>query len=247
MADRHPEVALDYLRNCGERIGKFYQNWDISGPMISYTIRRLCEQDPAAGLNELVTQAGKSDSESGFHATDILAKVAESESELALETIPRLPVGSRVEPLRRILEKTDSDEECTRRFQNLRNGLRADPAALETAFSTLLGNVSKRNQSWRKTAAWIESLNLSNEEKLRAAKGLRGLGERGVDGHPEPTQWLADYLPPSKERSFILWFNVRHGMWGAMDPQAAEAFLRKNSIDEEEMKRLESEGFLRPY
>jgi hypothetical protein len=31
-----------------------------------------------------------------------------------------------------------------------------------------------------------------------------------------------------------------------MDPQAAEAFLRKNSIDEEEMKRLASEGFLKP-
>jgi hypothetical protein len=83
-------------------------------------------------------------------------------------------------------------------------------------------------------------------KKLHVVKGLRGLSERGVDGHPEPTQWLADYLPPSKERSFILWLNVRQGIWGAMDPQAAEAFLRKNSIDEEEMKRLAGEGFLKP-
>jgi hypothetical protein len=215
--------------------------------MISYAIRRLCEQDPATGLHELVTQAGKSDSESAFNASEILTSVAESEPELAIETIPQLPVGSRADPLRRILEQTDSDEECTRRFQTLRNSLRDDPAALETAFSTLFRNVSKRSNSWRKTADWIESLNLSNEEKLRVAKGLRGLGERGVDGHPEPTQWLAEYLPPSTERSYILWQNVRHGIWRHMDPQAAEAFLRKNSIDEEEMKRLEREGFLRPY
>jgi hypothetical protein len=246
MADRHPKVALEYLRNCDERIGKFYRNRMEPDAMISYAIRRLCEHDPAAGLNELVTQADMSDSESGFHATDILAKVAESEPELALETIARLPVGSRVEPLRRILEKTDSDEECTRRFQSLRNGLRDDPGAMETAFSTLFRNVSKRNMSWRKSADWIEALNLSDVEKIRVANGLRGLGEGGVDGHPEPTQWLADYLPPSKERSFILWLNVRQGIWGAMDPQAAEEFLRKNSIDEEEMKRLASEGFLKP-
>jgi DNA-directed RNA polymerase specialized sigma24 family protein len=117
----------------------------------------------------------------------------------------------------------------------------------DTAFSTLLGYVSMRNKYWRKSAAWIESLNLSDEEKLRVAKGLRGLGDDGVDGSPEPTQWIADYLPPSKERSFILWLSVRHGVWGAMDQPAAEAFLRKNSIDEAEMARLESEGFLRPY
>jgi hypothetical protein len=247
MADKHPRVALEYLRNCDEMIGKFYRSWMEPGPMISYAIRRLCEQDPATGLNELVTQAGKSDSESAFNALEILTSVAESEPDLAIETIPQLPVGSRIDPLRRILEQTDSDEECTRRFQSLRNGLRDDPASLETAFSTLFRNVSKRSNSWQKTADWIESLNLSNEEKLRVAKGLRGLGKGGVDGHPEPTQWLAEYMPPSKERSFILWQNVRHGIWRHMDPQAAEAFLRKNSIDEEEMKRLEREGFLRPY
>lgn len=247
MADRHPETALEYLRNCDERIGKFYQQRLGTGSMISYAIRRLCEHDPAAGLNELVAQAGKSDSESGFFATDILVSVAESKPELALETIPRLPVASRVDPLRIILSKTDSDEECTRQFQSLRNGLRDDPAAMETAFSTLLGNVLQRNKSWRKSANWIEALNLSNEERLRVAKGLRGLGEGGVDGHPEPTQWLAEYLPPSRERSFILWFNIRHGIWGAMDPPAAEAFLRKNSIDEAEMKRLADENFLTPY
>jgi hypothetical protein len=247
MADRHPKVALEHLRNCDEWIGKFYQNWMQPDHMIDYTIRRLCEHDPTAGLKELATQAGMSDPKGGFHATDILIKIAETDPELALETIPRLPVASRVEPLRRLLEKADSNEECTRRFQSLRQGLRDDSAAMETAFSTLLGNVSQRNKSWRKSADWIVALNLSDEEKLGVAKGLRGLGEGGVDGHPEPTQWLADYLPPSKERSFILWLNVRQGIWGAMDPQAAEAFLRKNSIDEEEMKRLADEKFLYPH
>jgi hypothetical protein len=247
MADRHPETALEHLRNCDERIGKFYQNRMGPDAMISYAIRRLCEHDPAEGLKELATQAGISDPKGSFRATDILISVAETEPELALETIPRLPVASRVDPLRIILSKTDSDEQCTRQFQSLRNVLRDDPAAMETAFSTLLGNVSQRNKSWRKSADWIEALNLSNEEKLRVAKGLRGLGEGGVNGHPEPTQWLAEYLPPSRERSFILWFNIRHGIWGAMDPQAAEAFLRKNSIDEAEMKRLADENFLTPY
>lgn len=247
MADRHPEVALEYLRNCDEMIGKFYQDLMGTDGMISYAIRRLCEYDPTAGLNGLVAVAGKGDSESGFPATDILVKVAESEPELALETISRLPVASRIEPLRRILEETDSNEECTRRFQSLRNSLRDDPAAMEAAFSTLLGNVSKRNMSWRKSADWIEALNLSNEERIHVARGLGGLGEGGVDGHPEPTQWLAGYLPPSKERSFILWRNVRHGIWRHMDPQAAEGFLRKNSIDEEEMKRMADEKFLYPH
>jgi hypothetical protein len=200
------------------------------------------------GLDQLVLEANKPKESGMEHSmTETLISIAEREPDLVLQAIGRLPEAMQTDPLRRILEETDSDEECSRRFQNLRSSLRDDPAALETAFSTLLGNVSKRNQSWRKTAAWIESLSLSNEEKLRAARGLRGLGEGGVDGHPEPTQWLAEYLPPSKERSFILWLNVRQGIWGAMDPQAAEAFLRKNSIDEEEMKRLESERFLRPY
>ncbi|MCU0750596.1 MAG: hypothetical protein MUF13_13725 [Akkermansiaceae bacterium] len=244
MSDRHPETALEYLRNSDERIGSFYREWMEPDAMISYTIRRLCEHDPAAGLQELVAEAGRSVHKGVFTATDILVSVAEDEPELALETIPRLPVASRVDPLRIILSKTDSDEQCTRQFQSLRHGLRDDPASLDTAFSILLGNVSKRNNSWRKSAAWIEALNLSNEEKLRVAKGLRGLAEGGVDGHPEPTQWIADYLPPSKERNFILWSNIRHGVWRAMDPQAAEAFLRKNSIDEVEMKRLDDEKFL---
>jgi hypothetical protein len=215
--------------------------------MISYAIRRLCEHDPSAGLKELAMQSSTSDPDGNFQATDILVSVAVSEPELALETIPRLPVGSRVDPLRIILEKTDSDEECTRRFQSLRSGLRDDPAALDTAFSTLLRNVSGGNKSWRKSASWIESLNLSDEEKLRVAKGLRWLGDDGLNGSPEPTQWIAEFLPPSKERSFILWLSVRRGVWGAMDQPAAEAFLRENSIDEAEMARLESEGFLRPY
>jgi hypothetical protein len=248
MADKHPEAALEYLRNCDEMIGKFYRNRMGPESMIQYAIRRISENDPVEGLEQLVLEANTpNESGADYGMTETLISIAEREPDLVLQTIGRLPEEMQMDPLRRILEKTDSDEECTRRFQNLRNGLRDDPAALETAFSTLLGNVSKRNQSWRKTAAWIESLNLSNEEKLRVAKGLRGLGERGVGGHPEPTQWLAEYLPPSKERSFILWDNARRGIWAAMDPQAAEAFLRKNSIDEEEMKRLEGEGFLRPY
>jgi hypothetical protein len=248
MADKHPEAALEYLRNCDEMIGKFYRNRMGSEFMIEYAIRRISENDPVEGLDQLVLEANKPKESGMEHSmTETLISIAEREPDLVLQAIGRLPEAMQTDPLRRILEETDSDEECSRRFQNLRSSLRDDPAALETAFSTLLGNVSKRNQSWRKTAAWIESLSLSNEEKLRAARGLRGLGEGGVDGHPEPTQWLAEYLPPSKERSFILWLNVRQGIWGAMDPQAAEAFLRKNSIDEEEMKRLESERFLRPY
>jgi hypothetical protein len=248
MADKHPEVALEYLRNCDEKIGEFYR--ESMGPesMIEYAIRRISENDPVAGLDQLVLEVNKPKESGMEHSMTVtLISIAEREPDLVLQTIGRLPEAMQTDPLRRILEKTDSDEECSRRFQNLRSSLKDDPGAMETAFATLLRNVSKRNHSWRKSAAWFEGLNLSNEEKLLASKGLRGLGERGVDGHPEPTQWLADYLPPSKERSFILWQNVRHGIWRHMDPQAAEAFLRKNSIDEEEMKRLESEGFLRPY
>ncbi len=41
MADRHPKVALEYLRNCDEQIGNFYRNRMEPDTMISYTIRRL--------------------------------------------------------------------------------------------------------------------------------------------------------------------------------------------------------------
>lgn len=249
MADRHPKTALEILRRSDERIGGFYRHHLNADAMIAYVVRRLCELNPTAGLDALVEESNKSPEQgSNYNESEILVAVAENEPDLALETIPRLRFSIRIEPLRRILENTDSDEECTRRFQLLRHRFPDDPKALETTVQSLLMNVSKRNPSWRKRADWLEALALADDEKIRTAGALAGMGgDNGVDGVAEPTKWLADYMPPSKERDFILWRNASRGVWMAEDPDAANAFLRANAIDEEEMRRLENEGFPRAY
>lgn len=254
MADRHPEAVLAYLRDCDGRIGKFYQNWIDPNGMIRYAIRRMCEWNPAAGLDALVEMAADpkrpdGSRQGGYDATEILTAVAEHDPDLALTTIPRLPEACRIEPLRRLLQKADSDEECARRFQLLRHGLRDDSAAMTTAVGTLLNDVIKRNMSWRKTTAWMEGLQLTDQEKLHTAAVFRwGLGgDAGEDLSFGAVKWLAGYLPPSKERDFILWTNASQGLWMAMDPAGVKAFLEQQSIDGEEMERLEREGFMKPY
>ncbi|MEZ4626077.1 MAG: hypothetical protein R2843_15100 [Thermomicrobiales bacterium] len=224
-----------------------------SGAYVKGTWRRvseaLVEEATIPGDPTTLTGSGPSTPRiDGPQAAETLAAVAEHDADLALETIPRLPVAARVDPLRQLLALTDSNEECTRRFQLLRHRFPDDAKSLETTLQTLLANVSKRNPSWRGNADWLEALELTDDEKVRAAGALMGMGgDQGVDGMPEPTKWLADFLPPSKERDFILWRHAAHGLWPVMDPDGAKAFLQQNSIDEEEMKRLESEGFLRPY
>ena len=248
MADRHPETALEYLRNSNDLIGKFFRNWGGPDAMIHYAIRRLCERDPMRGLNELVAEAGRDGEPAGASQTaKILAGVAEYEPEMALETIPRLPDELRPESLRSVLSKAVTDDERTRYFQIIRNGLRGDRKSLEMAFRTLLHSYRNvRDQaeprSWKDRAKWLEGLNLTDDEKMAYAPCEYG---DDIADSQDVARWLADFMPPSKERDFLLWMKTQ-GFWMATDSEAAKAFLRKHAIDEEEMKRLADEGFLRP-
>lgn len=248
MADRNPETALEYLRNSDALIGKFFRNWGGPDAMIHYAIRRLCERDLAAGLNELVAEARKDGEPIGAYQTaKILAGVAEHQPEMALETIPQLPDELRLEALKSVLTKADTDDERTRYFQIIRNGLRGDRKSLEVAFRTLLHSYRNvRNQaeprSWKDRAKWLEGLNLTDDEKMAYAPCEYG---DDVAESPDVARWVADFMPPSKERDFLIWMKTQ-GFWMAADAQAAKAFLRKHAIDEEEMQRLAGEGFFRP-
>jgi hypothetical protein len=248
MADRHPETALEFLRNSDERIGKFFRQWGGPDAMIHYTIRRLCERDPVRGLNELVAEAARDDEPIGAQQTaKILAEVAEYEPDMALETIPQLPNELRPEALRSLLAKAETGDERTRYFQIIRNGIQGDRKSLEVAFRTLLhSNRNVRDQaerrSWNDRAKWLESLHLTDEEKFAYAPCEYG---DDITDSPEVARWLADFMPPSKERDFLLWMKTQ-GFWMATDAQAAKAFLRQHSINPEEMQHLADEGFLRP-
>lgn len=248
MADRHPETALEYLRNSDDLIGKFFRNWGGTDAMIHYAIRRLCERDPMQGLNELVAEARR-DGEPmcASQTAKILAGVAEHEPELALETIPLLPDELRPEALRSVLSKAVTDDERTRYFQTVRNGLRGDRESLEMAFRTLLhSNRNVRDQaeprSWKDRAKWLEGLNLTDDEKMAYAPCEYG---DNVADSPDVARWVADFMPPSKERDFLLWMKTQ-GFWMATDSEAAKAFLHQHFINAEEMQQLADEGFLRP-
>lgn len=245
MADRHPEAALDFLLNCDERIGKFYAGRMESESMVQYVILRLCDRNPQAGLDALVENASRPSEFSASSSTaQLLVQVATHEPELVLDTICRLPEDQRPESLRAVLFQAETTETCTRMFQTLRSQLSSDSESMKTTLTSLGQNIVNREKSWDAMVGWMQQLNLSDSEKLTSAAALNsGMNDSSLHGQ-ELADKVMGFLPPSKERDYLVWRSVTV-FSSTYDPPVRSAFLKAQGIDDAEMLKLDRNGFLR--
>ena len=245
MADRHPGTALAYLKNCDEKIGSFYSERMEPGSMVHYAILRLCDHDPQAGLEALVEQANqKSDSWSASTTAQLLATVAKHEPELVIETMHKLPVEQRPESLRIVLSQVETNDEATRIFNTLRNQLSSDSASTKATLTSLCENIANREKSWDPMFGWLGNLNLSDKEKLSAAYAVNnGMSKSSLHGQ-ELAAKLLDYLPPSKERNYLVW-RAMTVFASPQDTAVRSDFLKQQGINHEEMLKLDRDEYLR--
>ena len=246
MADRHPEMALDDLRHSDEKIGRFYRGRMTMDPMVGYVILRLCDRNPQAGLDALVEQANKKSESWGADSTaNLLCDVARRQPDRVIETIGKLPADQRQESLRMVLSQVETTEESTRMFQALRNPLASDQAALRTALTSLCENFATRDRSWEHILGWLQTLNLSDKEKLCAAHAVNNwMSDASIHGQ-ELAAKVLDFMPPSKERDYLVWRAVTF-FGNPNDSAAGSEYLKQLNIDHEEMLRLARDEYLRP-
>jgi hypothetical protein len=245
MADRHPEMALDFLRHHDEKIGRFYSERLEQAAMMNYAILRLCGRNPQAGLDALVEQANpSSESWSADTTAQLLATVAKQEPERVLDTLGKLPADHRQASLRLVFSQVETDEVSTRMLQALRNQFSSDQASLKTALTGICQNMADRGKSWDHMLGWLENLHLTDREKLGAAYVVNNwMSNSSMQGQELAAQVLG-FLPASKERNYLVWRAVT--AFGDQDDLVARAdFLKQQNINHEEMLKLDRDGYLR--
>lgn len=242
MADRHPEVALEFLNHADERIGRFFNHRMGPEPMIHYVMRRLCDLDPVAGMNALAASVSKDAGLwSGEEVAEMISTSMEREPDLALETIGKLPESQQLDSWRIVAEQAGTQEDCERVFRHLFEKPLSDRAKMTGILGPLFANVRKRVESWDEFAAWLGDMNLSDEMKKSVAPALQRAGALGEE--KKIAKWLLDSLPPSKERDYLVW-RTTTGFWEASAPAEAAMLLREQGIDPEEMLELNRKNYL---
>lgn len=242
MADRHPEEVLKFLNKPDELIGSFYGKQRFGMGMKHYAIQRLCEVDPAAGMETVVRMANRSPDEWGGHyVVSKLLAVLEIDPDLALHTIVKLPENLRQESWKTLVERTASGEESASvlRFL-LKNPLADRRETVELLDQFLLGK-RRYSDSWDEVAVWLDGMDLSEAERIAFAPALYSVENAG-EGE-EVAKWLLKSVPASQERNYLVW---RATLPLRMtEPEEAEALFEKEGIDPEAMEELAREGYLR--
>ncbi len=240
MADLDPRLALSYVTGSKERFGQLFDDDWLVGTMLNYVIVRMSDRDPQGALATLIEHSeGDTGASQEQRVRELMGKIVLKDPGPVLDALEKLPEAQRsgIRDSFGILMETD--EERMALFQAARERYGAQPAAMKGILTTLCKRFQFTRESALESRKWVESLGMTDPEKLLAFDGLRGLSVPPEKGE-EFTKWFAKFMPESDERRVLVW--KTSWMWAQEDGASAKAFLLELRIDGEEMIRLEMGG-----
>ncbi len=219
MCADDPRRALDILIHAKERFGDDQARCLAGEQLLSYVLANLAKRDPAAALEPLrylVTEwpgdsFGRYEQTSG--RTGLYSLVARERPEFGT-------MGAAIE----------DDSQRTDLVNSLRMEANRHPDLVKSALKSISGRYTYHQVQPEAAMKWIESLNLTDAEKLSLAPILfpdniyRGSGK---DQWPQ-IEWMVSYLPESEEKKRIIREAVIHTPRSS--PERIE-FLKLHGID----------------
>lgn len=241
MADLNPRKALEHVMQ-GEEWNRIFADFPEYKPMLAYVLVRLTSEDPQFALDAMFEIHRKSPEDIGDGSViPGLWGAARYAPGLVLEAIEKLPEADRQQALRYsdLSGELESDDEHTALYLAYRDHFSSQPEQIKKALVSLCERFNYNGDSPREVRRWMDSLNVTDDEKLLMFDGLRGINISRSDGE-EFAKWFAGFMPESKERDTLVW--KAYCEWDGSDLPAAAAFLKEQGIDPEEMIRRDMEA-----
>ncbi len=243
MADVDSREALEHVM-AGEEWHRIFGDFpkDDFPPMLSYVLVRLASEDPQAALAYLSEIRRKLPGDVGDRfVIPGLWMIARYDPGLVFEAMEKLPEVDQTAALdySDLSDAFHSDDEHTALFHAYRAHFASQPEQRKKFLVTLCGRFENSEDSPPEVRKWLDTLDVTDTEKLVMFDGLRGINVLRSDGE-QFAKWFAGFMPESRERDLLVWKACCE--WDASDPPAAAAFLKEQGIDREEMLRWEMEA-----
>lgn len=237
LADLDPGYALDYVMNAEKEIDPKVFRDEGTKYWLQYILTRLGDRDPQRALNALVELAGDTAKPWGDDSVlTILAKIAQQDPGLVLDTIERLPESKSQYFLESLAFQMESNDERAALFLAFRDHLHSRPELMKVGSASLFRRFEDARESPAESRKWAESLEMSNSEKLLMFDSFDNINISERDGE-DYARWFAKFMPESNERKRLVWKACNY--WGRTDAEKTLAFLAEQGIDPHEMSRLE--------
>ncbi len=242
IADTDPHRAIELICHSKEQIGAFFPDRMWADPLLKYVLTRLSDHDPQGMLNALIRITAETPemmSVESYSMRELLGVIARNDPGLVLDTIQKLPEPTRPGIVESLEGQLETDDERMALFQAARERYGNQPAAMKGILTSLCRRFQFTRESPSESRKWVESLGMTDAEKLLAFDGLRGLSVPPENGE-EFTKWFAKFMPESYERRELVW-KTSWG-WAQEDGASARKFLKELGIDGEELIRREMGG-----
>ncbi len=234
MVDLNPRKAFKHVMD-GEAWNRIFAEDTQTKPMLTYVLARMAFEDPQDALDSMFEIQRKSPEAIGDQAVRrLLWQTARYDPGLVLDAIEKLPEAKRPLVRQSLGSELESDDEHTALFHAYRDHFSSQPELMKNALVSLCGRFNYTRDSPPEVRQWMDSLNVTDDEKLLMFDGLKGINISRSDGE-EFAKWFAEFMPESKERDTLVWKAFCE--WDGSDLPAAAAFLKDQGIDPEEMVR----------
>jgi hypothetical protein len=236
MGTSDPGRALEILTSAKQRFGEDEAYHIVGEELHSYVISNLAKRDPSAALEHLrqiVSQSpGDSSGTSGQTngRTELYSLVARERPDLAVEAALQLPPDIARVAFGTMGAAIEDDSQRTDLVNSLRMEANRHPDLVKSALQSISGRYTYHQVQPEAAMKWIESLNLTDAEKLSLAPILfpdniyRGSGK----DQWSQIEWMVSYLPESEEKKRIIREAVIHTPRSS--PERIE-FLKLHGID----------------
>lgn len=212
MGTSDPRRALEILTSAKQRFGDDQARHLAGEDLLSYVISNLAKRDPAAALehlSQLATQwpgdsFGIRDQTSG--RPELYSWVARENPDLAVQAALELPQETARSVFAGLSSKVDEEARRTDLVNSLRIVADRHPDLVKSALQSISGRYIYHQVRPEDAMKWIESLNLTDAEKLSLAPSLfpdniyQGLGK---DQWPQ-IEWMVSFLPESEEKKRMI-------------------------------------------
>ncbi len=240
LADQDPGYALEYVMNAEKEIGpKILSHFGTDG-WLGYILTRLGDRDPQRALDGLVRLAKDGSKPwSDDNVRPILANIARQDPGLVLDTIERLPESKSPRFLESLAYQMETNDQRTALFLAFRDHYHSRPELMKIGFASLFRRFENARESPAESRQWADSLKMSDTEKLLIFDSLDNITIKEGEGE-NYARWFARFMPESTERKRLIWRACND--WGRTDAEKTLAFLAEQSMDPQEMIRLERDA-----
>lgn len=212
MGTSDPSRALEILASAKQRFGDDQARHLAGEDLLSYVISNLAKRDPVAALEhlrKLVTQSpGDSSGTSGQTSgrTELYSLVARERPDLAVEAALQLPQEMAQSVFAGFSAAVDEEAQRTDLVNSLRMEASRHPDLVKSALQSISGRYLYHQVRPEAAMEWIESLNLTDAEKLSLAPSLFPDNIYRATGKDQWAQieWMVSYLPESEEKKRII-------------------------------------------